>query len=280
MTRSTLLFVATLAAAMAATAGFRVHSSAPRQEAQAAVAAIEEGDTGLIAWCADGLTPIGGGGCFAAPPGDNNDVPLILYLHGIYDRHADSDELDRQRRVAKLATARGFAVLALRGLEGGCSLEPELASKYCWPSNERTAARGPEAVSEWQASLRAATRRGASGPRYVLGFSNGGFFAGLLAVRAWFDADGFAIGNAGPVEPVHALGAKPPLLLMSANEDASQEGMARLDEELTREAWPHENFSRAGTHELTDPEIDAALSFFLRVHDEKIALASHPKGGP
>jgi dienelactone hydrolase len=280
MTRISLLLVAAVAAAAATTVAFRVHSSAPRQEAQAAVGAIEEEETGLIAWCADGLVPIGGGGCFAAPPGEKHDVPLILYLHGIYDRHADYDEHDRQRRVAKLSTARGFAVLALRGLEGGCSLDPELASKYCWPSNERTAARGPETVSEWQAPLRAAARRGAGGPRYVLGFSNGGFFAGLLAVRAWFDADGFAIGNAGPVEPIHALGVKAPLLLMSASEDASQEGMARLDDELTREAWPHEKYSRAGTHELTDPEIEAALSFFVRVGDEKVALASHSKAGP
>jgi hypothetical protein len=47
----------------------------------------------------------------------------------------------------------------------------------------------------------------------VLGFSNGGFFAGLLAARGWFEAEAFAVGNAGPVEPVHALAAKPPLLL-------------------------------------------------------------------
>jgi dienelactone hydrolase len=195
-----------------------------------------------------------------------------VYLHGIYDLHADADELDRQRRVARLATQQGFAVLALRGLEGGCGAEPELATKFCWPSNERTAARGPEAVRQWKPSLRAATTLGAGGPRYVLGFSNGGFFAGLLAVRAWFDAKAFAIGNAGPVEPVHAIGAKPPLLLMSADDDPSQEGMARLDDELTRDGWPHENYSRDGTHELTDAEIEAALAFFVRLRDEKLPL--------
>jgi predicted esterase len=272
MVRGTLLFVAALAATTATTVALRVHSSAPPANAPAA-AVLEEEETGLIAWCADGLVPIGGGGCFAAPPGEGHDVPLILYLHGMFDRHANADELDRQRRVAKIATARGFAVLALRGLEGGCSLEPELASKYCWPSNERTAARGPDAVSEWQASLRAASRRRAKGPRYVLGFSNGGFFAGLLAVRAWFDAQGFAIGNAGPVEPVHALGPKSPLLLMSADEDASQDGMKRFDDELTKEGWPHENYSRSGAHELTDSEIDAALAFFIRLRDSSLA---HP----
>lgn len=103
----------------------------------------------------------------------------------------------------------------------------------------------------------------------MLGFSNGGFFAGLLAVRGWFPAEAFAIGNAGPVEPIHALGAKSPLLLMTAEDDASLEGMMRLDDELTRDGWRHETYSGTGTHELTDREIEAALTFFAHPHDEK-----------
>jgi dienelactone hydrolase len=260
------------AVVVAASVGVVVHVHTQRPLNPIAPAAALEDDAGLIAWCADGLVPINGGGCFASPPGEVTIVPLILYLHGIYDQHADADELDRQRRVAKLAVQQGFAVLALRGLEGGCGMEPELATKFCWPSNERTAVRGPEAVGLWTPPLRAAATRGAAGPRYVLGFSNGGFFAGLLAVRGWFDAEAFAIGNAGPVEPVRALGEKMPLLLMSADADASQEGMVRFDQELTREGWPHENYSRAGSHELTDAEIDAALTFFVRLRTERLPL--------
>jgi predicted esterase len=75
------------------------------------------------------------------------------------------------------------------------------------------------------------------------------------------------------VESVHALGAKPPLLLMSADEDPSQEGMLRFDDELTRDGWLHENYSRAGTHELTDDEIEAALTFFVRLRREQLPLA-------
>jgi poly(3-hydroxybutyrate) depolymerase len=270
MNGAALLTISALAVVAATTVLLEVRTGEARGGPQPVrdVVDAEEEDAGVIAWCADGLTPINGGGCFAAPAGAHA-TPLLIYLHGIYDRRADSEELDRQRRVAKLATEHGFAVLALRGVEGGCSMEPELATKYCWPSNERTASRGPEAVSAWQPSLRAAARLGAGGPRYVLGFSNGGFFAGLLAVRDWFSAEAFAVGNAGPVEPVHALGAKPPLLLMSADDDASLEGMLRLDDELTREGWRHEAFTGAGTHELTDHEIEAALAFFARVGGDK-----------
>jgi predicted esterase len=259
--------------------GVRVHKRWSAPSADEEIAPEEDEDAGTAAWCADGLSPVNGNGCFASPPGATKDTPLILYLHGIYDQRADADEMDRQRRVAKLATQRGFAVLALRGLEGGCSADPEFATKWCWPSNERTAARGPETVDQWKPALRAAAHAGAGGPRYVLGFSNGGFFSGLLAVRALFEAEAFVVGNAGPVEPVHALGAKPPLLLMSADDDPSQEGMMRLDDELTREGWLHENYSRAGTHELTDDEIDAALTFFVRLRREKLPfgtpLSSH-----
>jgi hypothetical protein len=60
---------------------------------------------------------------------------------------------------------------------------------------------------------------------------------------------------------------------MSADDDASQEGMMRLDDELTREGWLHENYARAGSHELSDDEIDAALTFFVRLRTEKLPLS-------
>jgi dienelactone hydrolase len=272
-TRSALLIAGAVFVAASGAIVVFMHERSSRPFEEPDILPEEDEDAGTSAWCAEGLSPISGNGCFAAPEGaTKKDTPLIVYLHGIYDQRADADELDRQRRVAKLGTQRGFAVLALRGLEGGCSADPEFATKWCWPSNERTAARGPVTVNEWKPALRAAARAGAAGRRYVLGFSNGGFFAGLLAVRAWFEAEAFVVANAGPVEPVRALGLKPPLLLMSADDDASQEGMMRLDDELAREGWLHENYARAGTHELTDDEIDAALTFFVRLRNEKLPL--------
>src|SRR5262252_4987355 len=93
-------------------------------------------DAEMIAWCAPGLEAIPGGGCFApAPPKTPGPAPLLIYLHGRYDRAKPEEELDRQRRVATRASARGFAVLALRGREGQC-LDPELASWFCWPASE------------------------------------------------------------------------------------------------------------------------------------------------
>jgi predicted esterase len=235
-------------------------------------AAIDE-NAGIVSWCAPGLEPIAGGGCFAPARAPASPPQLIVYLHGRYERSATSDEMDRQRRLAERATAHGYAVLALRGQVGECLTSPTLATWYCWPSNERTAHDAPSFVDAWRPAIAAAERRtGPDARRFVLGFSNGAFFAGLLAVGGYFDATAFAVANGGTVEPVHAAAGKPPVLLLSADSDESQEGMIRFDAELTREGWPHEVYARAGGHALLDQDIDAVITFFSRSQHEALPL--------
>jgi predicted esterase len=225
--------------------------------------------------CAAGLEPLGGDACYAAPEGKGATLPLLIYLHGYFEEgpgEGQNEALDQQRRVAQRGTARGFAVLALRGTVGACATTEVNANKVCWPSNERVAYKGPRFVRDWQPALDAAAARHPFGKRYILGFSNGGFFAGLIAVRALYDANAFAVAHAGPVEPVKALGPKPPILLLSADDDSSQEGMVHLDEELTRDGWPHEHYVRGGGHALPDGDIEAALTFFERTRTETLPL--------
>jgi len=219
-------------------------------------------------WCAQGFEPIVGG-CLALSPSAQAQ-PLLVYLHGRYARDAAAEEVDRQRRLGATATGRGFAVLALRGRLGECTAA-ELSQWFCWPSNEHNADGAGAVVGAWTGALEEAHRRAHSKSRFVLGFSNGAYFAGLLATRALFDADAFVIAHGGPVEPVHATRGTPPLLLLSADDDVSQDDMMHLDEELTREHWAHDSYARAGTHGLSDEDIDAALTFFTRVH-EKLPL--------
>ena len=230
-----------------------------------AASATSEPDDSLPSWCASGFEPIRGNACFA-PASPGSPTPLIIYLHGRYARDAASEEVDRQRRLALRANARGFAVLALRGRLGACTA-PELATWYCWPSNENNAHAGPEFVSAWRTALATVQERTGARQRFLLGFSNGGYFAGLVASRGLLDLDALAVAHGGPVEPVHALRGTPPLLLLSADEDVAQDDMVRFDEELTRERWAHDSYARAGGHELTDSDIDAALTFFSRAHE-------------
>jgi poly(3-hydroxybutyrate) depolymerase len=224
-------------------------------------------DAATVAWCAPALKPIPGGGCFRAPRSEG-PWPLILYLHGIFDPAAASDELDRQTRVANIGNSKGFAVLALRGHVGEC-LNPELASRVCWPSNEKNLDGGPSFVREWKTPLGLAAREGARGKRYVLGFSNGGYFSGLLAERAWFDAAAFVVARGGPVAPVTAEGAKVPILLTMSEEDPSYDEMVKLDEALTKDGWQHEKLETHGGHALPDGDIEAAVRFFLKQEEGK-----------
>jgi dienelactone hydrolase len=218
----------------------------------------------LAGWCAAGYEPLAGDGCLASPPTQQAPSPLVVYLHGRYARDAAGEEMDRQRRLAARATSRGFAVLALRGRLGGCRA-PELATWFCWPSNEQTAEAAPALVREWEEPLAEARARVGSGRRFVLGFSSGGYFAGLLAVRDLFGADAFAIAHGGPVEPVHAVRGRPPLLLLSADDDVAQDDMLRFDALLGRDEWTaRDSYARAGGHGLTDQDIDSALAFFAR----------------
>jgi predicted esterase len=229
----------------------------------------------IIPWCAPGLEAIAGGGCYAAPSeaSPHAPLPLVLYLHGLFEKgQAEDEERERQGRVARLANLRGYAVLALRGKIGACRTASEPTSLVCWPSNERTANRAEAYVESWQPALDEAANRHPLERKMVLGFSNGGYFAGLVAERALFDADAFVVAHAGPVEPVKAMGAKPPLLLMSADEEASQEEMVRLDDELTKEDWPHVHYVRDGGHALPDSDIEVALTFFERTRTERLPL--------
>lgn len=216
-------------------------------------------------WCAPGYEPIGGG-CLALSSASESAQPLVIYLHGRYARDAAAEEVDRQRRLAAAATARGFAVLALRGRLGECT-SSELASWYCWPSNEHNEDGAAAVVAGWSGALTHAHRRTGSTVQLVLGFSNGAYFAGLLATRGLLQADAFVVAHGGPVEPVQALPRMPPLLLLSADDDVAQDDMIRLDGDLARERWPHDSYARGGVHQLTDGDIDAALTFFARAHE-------------
>jgi predicted esterase len=223
--------------------------------------------------CMEGFEPIAGEGCLALPKEGPTPPPLLVYLHGMYDGNAPGQEIDRTTRLGKRATARGFAVLAFRGRQGQCTALPEYATWYCWPSNDKTADAGPELVTSWSTALDIAATRTKARRRYVLGFSNGGYFAVLLATRDLFRADAFAIAGAGVIRPYKPPADKVPIVLVSGDDDPSQPDMLALDQALHADKWPHDAYGRDGGHALTDADIDLVLTFFTRSETEKVPLA-------
>jgi predicted esterase len=268
MTRRTRYFVAGAALVLALALGLVIYDPYSRRysrrtQPQPAVAMLES--------CAPSLTALPGGGCWAAPALAN--PPVIIYLHGVYDKNEPAAELERQTRLARRAVARGFAVLSLRGEEGACS-DATLRSSFCWPSNAQNAARGPEFVARWVAPLHSMSAYTANPRRFVLGFSNGAYFSGLLATRAWFDATAFVVSSGGPVQPIRNIDHPRPILALVGDDEAGVQETLTLDAELARAHWPHDTYARAGGHDLTDGDIDAALDFFERVgRGERVPLS-------
>ncbi len=213
-------------------------------------------------FCGQGLTPIPGGGCFSAPEG-TGEFPLVIYLHGLHDDTSLSEELARQSRVAELgAHHRGkFAVLAFHGKKGDCTIR-RLDNLYCWPSNDRTAGEAPAIVASFARAIGEAGKRGARGPRYLLGFSNGGYFAMLIAERSLTKLDAVVVAHGGPMPPTERPSHTPPLLLLTADDDAAIDDMMRLSSELSLVSWPHAILSRDGTHGLPPSDVITALDFF------------------
>jgi len=224
-------------------------------------------------WCAAGLEAVAGNGCFAAPRAEARPpFPLLVYLHGRYADEGAEQERERQARVARMATARGYAVLALQGRKGECT-DPQLTEWWCWPSNERNAADGAAFVAAWAPAIAEARGRGATGRRVLLGFSNGGYFASLIASRALAPFDAVAIAHAGPVSPMTPEGPRPPVLLLTADQDPSDAEIARLAADLTRERWPFVQVDREGGHDLPEWDVQMALTFFDRTAREPLPLA-------
>jgi len=213
----------------------------------------------LADWCAPGFDPIAGGCLANAQEGPIK--AMIVYLHGRYARDAAAEEIDRQRRLALKATKSGYAVLALRSRLGVCSTA-DLADWYCWPTSE--AAADAEAVGRWSRVVDDVQRRVGAPRRYLLGFSSGGYFAGMVVSRGWVSFDAVVVAHGGPVEPLQPANPMPPMLLLSADDDVAQLEMMRFDDDLRRQSWPHDAYARAGAHGLADGDVDAALAFFAR----------------
>lgn len=267
MSQKKLVVVLAVVAAVLVAAFALYRRTRPREVAVATTTGAPEGE--ILAWCADGLVPVRGEGCLSAPSPSPSptDVPLVVYAHGRFPGDHPEQELPRQARVARIANARGYALLAVRGKRGECT-DPTIADFVCWPSNEKNADDGAAFAAKVAVAIKAAREKIGAGPTFLLGFSSGAYFAALSATRALYPFDAIVIAHGGPVQPTKAIGARTPLLLITADDDPSNDEMMRLDEELARERWPRTFITREGGHELPEWDIEKSLAFFGRYKDK------------
>ena len=217
-------------------------------------------------WCPDGFEVGPQDTCFAIPDAHDANTPVLVYLHGMYQGHGSPEEWSAVRE----ATRRGFAVVIPRGKRGYCAWKAELKDHFCWPTEVEDPQPFKTVVAEWDKVLWQvdALLEGGTHKRYVLGFSNGGFFAEYLAAERLFPAQGFAIVNGGGLVPPPKTAKPPPVLLVAAHDDPYQSGkMRELHEGLGKAGWPHAWCARPGSHALATEDVDAALRFFKRDAD-------------
>lgn len=196
----------------------------------------------------------GGGGKHESADVRSGARPLVIYLRGMFD--ANTPDEATTDRVRERFRAAGFDVWAPTGRVGLCDWSEEAKRLLCWPSDERALAAAREIVHEWGPQL--VTRR-----PVVVGFSNGGAFATLLATHGLVRACGFATLHGFQAGRLHIEpSARPPLLLI-AGRGAPWEGpqLAATTAQLSAIGWPHEAKIHDGPHAVSDADLNAAIAF-------------------
>lgn len=214
-------------------------------------------------WCPEGFEAGPQDTCFALPDVHDGKTPVLVYLHGMYEGHGSPDEWS----AVLEASRRGFAVVLPRGRRGYCAWKAELKDHFCWPTEVDDPEPFRAVVKSWDKVLWQVDALLEGGPhkRYVLGFSNGGFFAEYIAAKGLFLADGWAVVNGGSLLRPEKQTKPPAMMLIAADEDPSQGPKMRgLHDELAHAGWTHAFCTRAGGHPITADDVDAALRFFKR----------------
>ena len=228
-------------------------------------------------WCPDGFEVGPQDTCFAVPETTTKETPILVYLHGMYAGHGSPEEW----RLVRSAVSRGYAVVMPRGKRGLCAWKAELKDHFCWPQETEDPQAFKNVVAEWDRVLWQVDTilEGGSHKRYVLGFSNGGFFASYIAAHGLFPAQAYAIAGGGPLEPAQKPAKAVPIMLLSAQDDATESAKTKeLHEGLAKVGWAHAYCTRPGPHPLAATDVESALRFFK--HEQDGSLKASADGYP
>ena len=235
--------------------------------------------TSTESWCPDGFEVGPQDTCFAVPESTSKKTPILVYLHGQYAGHGSPEEW----RVVRSAVDKGYAVVVPRGKRGLCAWKAELKDHFCWPQEVDDPHAFKATVAEWDRVLWQVEQimEGGTHKRYVLGFSNGGFFGTFLATHGLFNASAYAIVNAGPLGAINKAQPKAVPVILLAGQDDSVQGptMKTLHDDLGKASWAHAYCTRPGQHPLAQPDVDGALAFFKREQEGTLKEPYTCEGG-
>ncbi len=244
-----------------------------------------EGDGGGASnWCDESLETLENDVCYspgAQPEGDGKRT-LVVFLHGLVDG-GTTWQHQQQKGMALAAKRLKFALIAPRGRThlGGKRKDDQIG----WPTAEAARAEmEDDLVAEWKAAREAIEARDKKtfDRVYVMGFSNGAYYASSLALRGKLDdVDGYAVFAGGSAFPgaerlAKATKNRKPLYVGVATKDSTAKDGASLVKLLKKLKWPHASSSKKVGHVVADSQLEGAMAF-LRGDKRSGSATKKPK---
>jgi len=223
-------------------------------------------ETAPQAWCAPELETLPGDVCHAElSPGSSGRRTLVIFLHGVIQPDT-TWQWGQQRGIVRSAKRLGFSVIMPRGRRG--IGPPGMTDWITWPTSTK-AQRSVEddLLEEWKRARELVeTRSGhAFDEVFVVGFSNGAYYASSLALRGRMDVDGYAVFAGGGASYLRREAAstrrRAPIFVAICAKDATARDARPLSDMLGTLRWPHRSESRPVGHAIADVQLDHAIAF-------------------
>lgn len=221
-------------------------------------------------FCHSSLERLSNGVCYfegraVKGPGETTRRTLVIFLHGLTEEGQGHEHV-MQRGMVLYAKKHGFSLLVPRGRNG---VGPDRkASVIAWPLGpEVRESHEAEVLAEWAAArAEVESRRGAFDEVFVMGFSNGAYFASSLALRDKLAVNGYAVFAGGSKSSAAGLRRAPkdakPIYVGVASKDGTTRDKAKeLVAALGRLQWPHKSESKKVGHVVGDDHVDSALRY-------------------
>jgi predicted esterase len=216
-------------------------------------------------WCAPELEALASDVCWFEGPAPGGDRTVVLFLHGLI-KPDSTWQWSQQRALVRQAKRYGFSVLAPRGRRG---VGPGGMGSVAWPSAASQASVEPELLEEWKVARKAIeARRGKPFQEtFMLGYSNGAYYASSLALRERLDVDGYALIAGGSSTPELRKAAKtakvrvPIWVGIAMGDKTSATDSRTFGALLQGGGWPHKIHASSAGHEVGDRQVERALEY-------------------
>ncbi|HHH31852.1 MAG TPA: hypothetical protein ENK57_26375 [Polyangiaceae bacterium] len=217
-------------------------------------------------WCAPEFETLAGDVCYHPAPAPKGDAPkrrtAVIFLHGLVPA-GEGWQHNQQRGILRGAQAHGFAVFAPRGREG---IRPKEPLTVAWPTSASAQKEHEAAVlAEWKAAIDLVEKRDGEpfDEVFVLGFSNGAYYTGSLAIRAPHPFDGYAVFAGGRAYgvPTSDPSRRAPVFVGICTKDSTAKDGQSLAATLRKHGWPFKAERRPVGHTVADKHLAHAMAF-------------------